>query len=161
MISGADTLIEIVQTIDFGGWKLIGIVRTINFRGRPLNKLLEKCHGPVPIGCLLIRHPPLDQYYSKKHNTASVPCKWLGVQGTSPSCGIVPVIYLPNQLYSIVCSSCQFSKNRSLQKSIVRTILFRNQLSGQFQLMDGLRKQLSQQLQFMCTPEINFSGNSN
>ena len=55
--------IGIVRTSGFGGWKLIGIVRTINFRGRPRNKLLEKCHDLVPID-YTSRHPPLNRYYT-------------------------------------------------------------------------------------------------
>ena len=39
----------IAQAIGFGGWKLIGIFRTINFRGRPRNQLLEKSNDLLPI----------------------------------------------------------------------------------------------------------------
>ena len=75
----------IVQAIDFDGWKLIGIVRTTNFRGGPRSKSPEKCHDLVPISCIPIDTPIKSTLLKIKHN-AAVPCKSLGVQGTSSSC---------------------------------------------------------------------------
>ena len=42
------------QTIDFGGWKLVGIVRTTICRGRSQNQFLAQCHDLVPNNCILI-----------------------------------------------------------------------------------------------------------
>ena len=67
LTSGAAKLNAIVQTIDFDGWKLIGIVRTTNFRGRPRNQLLEKCRDLVPIHCIVIDTP---DYMDTTHNKA-------------------------------------------------------------------------------------------
>ena len=60
---GCCELNGIVQT-DFGDWKVVGTVRTINFRCRARNQLLDKCHGRVPINCIMIRHSQLKWYYS-------------------------------------------------------------------------------------------------
>ena len=66
-----------------------------------------------------------------KHNL-TVPCRWLDVQRTSASCYIDAIIawYCSVLTKSIVLysSSCQFSKNRALQNSIVRTILINRSL---------------------------------
>ena len=73
----------IVQTINFGGWKLIGIVRTINFRGRPRNQLLEKYNDFVSITCILIDTPHwIDTTRNKAQHSSTL--QMIGCTGKFP-----------------------------------------------------------------------------
>lgn len=45
-----------VQT-DFGDSEAVGVVRSTHFRCRPINQLLDKCHGLAPIYCILVDIP--------------------------------------------------------------------------------------------------------
>ena len=59
---GCCELHGIVQT-DFGDWKVVGIVRTIHFKCRARNQLLDKCHGRTYL-LYYDRHSPLNWNYS-------------------------------------------------------------------------------------------------